>query len=82
MRQNNYDGRRAFRTGATGPAVDTVPRAGGAVQRKTVRDGLRILARIIARAHLRRQGKGAAPPRPAPGRMPGGGAVPKRGCPE
>ena len=35
-------------------------------QRKTMRQGLRILARIIARAHLRRQasGAGSSPPEP------------------
>ena len=42
-----------------------------AEQRKTVRQGLRLLARIIARAHLRRQAdRGSAP---APGRPPPAG---------
>ena len=54
MRKNKGKGRRdqtgrAARHPVAAPPVDT------AEQRKTVRRGLRILARIIARAHLRRQ---------------------------
>ena len=35
-------------------------------QRKTMREGLRILARIIARAHLRRQADRSSAPAPGP----------------
>ena len=67
MRNNKDKGRRE----KTGGAV-THPVAGPPVytpeQRETVRRGLRILARIIARAHLRRQAErsGAAAPGPPP----------------
>ena len=35
-------------------------------ERKTVRQGLRLLARIIARAHLRRQAELSSAPAPGP----------------
>ena len=37
-----------------------------AEQRETVRQGLRLLARIIARAHLRRQAERSSAPAPGP----------------
>ena len=54
MRKNKGKGRRdqtgkAARRPVAAPPVDT------AEQRETVRRGLRVLAKIIARAHLRRQ---------------------------
>ena len=52
MRDNNHGNRKQSDTGIntkTATPVDT------AEQRATVRQGLRILARIIARTHLRRQ---------------------------
>lgn len=55
MNSNYYDNRRASRTGAPGTASNPAPWAGATVRAKTVQDGLRILARNIARAHLRRQ---------------------------
>ena len=54
MRKNNHDNRRETRTGINARAV---PPACTAEHRKTLSDGLRILARIIARAHLQASGK-------------------------
>ena len=60
MRNNQDKGRR----NQTGRAA-THPVAGSPVytpeQRETVRQGLRILAKIIARAHLRRQAARSGP---------------------
>ena len=69
MRENNRDNRRQARTGATDLRTRTGPAAYTAAQRKTMRQGLRILARIIASAHLRRQAdrSSTAAPRPAAG---------------
>ena len=55
MRRNNHNNRRKTRAGATDPTITTAPQAYTAGQLETMRHGLRILARIIARAHLRRQ---------------------------
>ena len=52
MRKNNRNNRRRVDTGIKAGAV---PPACTAEHRKTLSDGLRIVARIIARAHLRRQ---------------------------
>ena len=52
MRENHRNNRRKIRAGSN---AGTVPPACAAEHRKTMRDGLRILARIIARAHLERQ---------------------------
>ncbi len=52
MRKNNHDNRRKTRTGIN---TGSLPPACTAEHRKTLSDGLRILARIIARAHLGRQ---------------------------
>ena len=51
MRINHRNNRRKSRAGIN---AGTIPPACTAEHRKTMRDGLRILARIIARAHLRR----------------------------
>ena len=55
MRKNNHYNHRKARAGTAGPAISTAPQAYTAGQLETMRHGLRILARIIARAHLRRQ---------------------------
>ncbi len=54
MRKNHRNNRRKARTGIN---AGTVPPACTAEHRKTMRDGLRILARIIARTHLQAPGK-------------------------
>lgn len=59
MRKNNHINRRKTGTGINAGAA--LP-ACTAEHRKSRRDGLRILARIIARAHLRQQAeRGSAP---------------------
>ena len=55
MRRNSQNDRRKTGASATGPATMTEKPVYTAGQRKTMQQGLRILARIIARAHLRRQ---------------------------
>ncbi len=52
MRKNHRNDQRKSRAGINAGAV---PPACSAEHRKTMRDGLRILARIIARTHLERQ---------------------------
>ena len=52
MRSNNHYNRRKVDTGINAGAE---PPACTAEQRKTMREGLRILARMIVRAHLRRE---------------------------
>ena len=54
MRKNSHNNRRNTHTGSKSPAK-TVPPVYTARQRETVREGLCILARIIASAHLRRE---------------------------
>ena len=54
MRKNNHNNRRKTRTGSKGSALAEPPVC-TAGQRETVREGLRILARVIAGAHLRRE---------------------------
>ena len=63
MRNNNHDNRRKVDTGINAGAAPPVCTAG---QRKTMRDGLRILARIIARAHMGRQSDRSSAPAPGP----------------
>ena len=60
MRNNTHDNRRKAGTGATSPATRTEKPVYTAVQQETMRAGLRVLARIIARAHLRREASGNA----------------------
>ena len=70
--RNNQDRGRWDQTGraATNPVAE--PPVHTAEQRETVRRGLRVLAKIIARAHLRRQaGRTTAT---APGSQPEGEA--------
>ncbi len=50
MRENHRNDQRKSRAGIN---AGTVPPAGTAEHRQAMRDGLRILARIIARTHLR-----------------------------
>ena len=73
MRKKNHNNRLKTRTGSKGPAR-TAPPVYTARQREIVREGLRILARIIARAHLRREASRAAqePAVPPQGRGAGG----------
>ena len=63
MRNNNHDNRRKTRTGINAEAA---PPACTAEYRKTMRDGLRILAGIIARAHLRQQAERGSSPASGP----------------
>lgn len=63
MEKNYHNNRRKTRTGINAGAV---PTAGTAEHRKTMRDGLRILARIVARAHLRQQAERGSAPAPGP----------------
>ena len=51
MRKNHRDNRRKSRAGIN---AGTVPPACTAEHRKAMRDGLSILARVIARTHLQR----------------------------
>ena len=60
MRKNNHNNRRKTRTGSKGPAR-AAPPVYTAGQREAVREGLRILARMIVRAHLRREASRAVP---------------------
>ena len=63
MQKNYHNNRRKTRTGINAGAV---PLACTAEHRKTMRDGLRILARIVARAHLRQQAERGSAPAPGP----------------
>ncbi len=60
MRYNNQ------RTTRTGINAGAAPPARTAEKEKTMRDGLRILSRIIARTHLRRQAELGSAPAPGP----------------
>ena len=71
MRRNTHNNRRKTRTAATNPAANAGLPVYTAGQRDTVRHGLRILARIIARAHLRREASRAESV-PSPDRGVGG----------
>ena len=55
MRDSNHDNCRKAGTGETRQTTRAAPPVYTAEGRKTVQQGLRILAKIIARAHLRRQ---------------------------
>ena len=55
MRRNNHNNWRKSGTGKTGRATRTEKPVCTAGQRETMQQGLRILARIIVRAHLRRE---------------------------
>ena len=55
MRDYNHCNRQEVRTGATGPAAKPGMPVYTAEQREIMQQGLRILARIIARTHLRRE---------------------------
>ena len=55
MQENNHDNRRKAGARATGPAAGTEKPVYTAGQRETVQTGLRIPARMIARAHLGRR---------------------------
>ena len=68
MRKNHRNNRRKSRAGSN---AGTVPPACTAEHRKTMRDGLRILARMIVRTHLRREASQGGPA-PPPDRYPGG----------
>ncbi len=63
MRKNNHNNRR--KTG-TGINTRSAPPIYTTEHRKTLSDGLRILARIIARAHLERQAERSGLPSPGP----------------
>ena len=63
MRKNFHNNRRKTRAGINTGAV---PPACTAEHRKTLSDGLRILARIIARTHLRQQAERSSAPAPGP----------------
>ena len=67
MRKNKGKGRRD-QTGRAATHPVAVPPVDTAEERETVRRGLRVLARIIARAHLLRQAElsSAAAPGPPP----------------
>ena len=54
MQKNDHNNRQKTRTGSKGPAR-TAPPVYTAGQGETMRQGLRILAKIVARAHLRRE---------------------------
>ena len=71
MRDYNHYSRQEARTGATGPADKQGMTVYTAEQREIMQQGLRILARIIARAHLRR-GSSCAESAPSPDRGLGG----------
>ncbi len=55
MRNNNHNNRRKADTGAADQTIRAAPPGYAAEHRETVRRGLRVLAKIIARVHLRRQ---------------------------
>ena len=83
MRNNQDKGRRdQTGRGVTNPVAR--PPDYTAEQRETVRQGLRILAKIIARAHLRRQAgrSSAAAPGPPPTSNHGERAIPGNGGPD
>ena len=82
--RNNQDKGRRDRTGRAATNPVAAPPVHTAEQRETVRQGLRILAKIIARAHLRRQAdrRGEAAPGPPPTSKHGGPAIPEIGGPE
>ena len=63
MRKNNHKDRRK-----TGAVINTgaAPTVYTADHRKTLSDGLRILARIIARTHLGQQAERCSAPAPGP----------------
>ena len=84
MRDNNHDSQREADPGVTAPNTRAAPPVYTAEQRETVRRGLRILAKIITRAHLRRQAarSGAAAPGPPPVSQHGERAIPETGGPE
>ncbi len=63
MRKNNHNDWR--KTGA-GMNAGAVPPTCPADHRETLSDGLRILARIIARTHLRQQAERCSAPAPGP----------------
>ena len=58
MRRNRHDNRRRTGAGTTGPATRIERQAYTAEQREAMQQGLRILARIIARAHLKARALG------------------------
>ena len=60
MRKNKPTNHRKTGIGATGPAAGIESPDHTAEQRERMQAGLRILARIIARSHLRRQAARAA----------------------
>ena len=60
MRKNNHNNLRKTRTCSKGPAR-AAPPVYTAAQRETVREGLRILARMIVRAHLSREASRTVP---------------------
>ena len=60
MQNNNDRGRRMASDKLVGNPTATL-QGYTAEQRETLRQGLRILAKIIARAHLRRQGRRSIP---------------------
>lgn len=55
MQENSRDDRRKAVSGTIATTANADPRAGTAAQRRKMRQALRLLARMIARAHLRRQ---------------------------
>ena len=55
MRENNRDDRRKAVSGTRATTTNADPRAGTAEQLRKMPQGLRLLARMISRAHLRRQ---------------------------
>ena len=65
MRENNHYNRGKAHTSVSISKAKTEPPTYTAAQRKTMREGLRILARIIARAHLQREAHSNGP-RPNP----------------
>ena len=65
MQDNNHKGRRTVSGRQAGNLTATSP-VYTPEQRETVRVGLRILARIIARAHLRRRAKRSSAVAPGP----------------
>ncbi len=63
MRKTNHKDRRKTGAGLNAGAVQPVCTAD---HRKTLSDGLRILARIIARTHLQQQAERSSAPAPGP----------------
>ncbi len=67
MRKNNHkDRHKDWRKAGAGSNTGAAPPVCTADHRKTLSDGLRILARIIARAHLERQVERSGAPAPGP----------------